>query len=93
MCYGCHDLAMLCFDNNNITIITPFKILIVVALFMTLAIYVYVGMYKMNFKEINSRNRVHNYCFDYLMNSQSNPIFINRKNYQDLAISFTRDDP
>ena len=51
---------------------TPFKILIIVALFMTLAIYVYVGMYKMHFKEINSRNRVHNYYFDYLMNSQSN---------------------
>ena len=33
-------VIVMCLDNNNITITTPFKILIIVALFMTLAIYV-----------------------------------------------------
>ena len=50
-------------------------------------------LYKMHFKEIDIKNRVYKYCFDYLIRaktSETKNIFIDEKNYKDIVICFTR---
>ena len=47
----------------------------------------------MHFKEIDIKNRVYKYCFDYLIRaktSETKNIFIDEKNYKDIVICFTR---
>ena len=50
----------------------------------------------MHIKEINIKNRLYNYYFDYLIKVkklETKNIFFNEKNYNDLIIYFTRYDP
>ena len=54
-----------------------------------------VDTYKMHFKEINIRNRVHNYYFNCLIKArklETKKNLIDEKNYIDLVIYFTRYD-
>ena len=49
----------------------------------------------MNFKEINVKKRVYNYCFDYLIKAkmlEPETILINEKNFKTLVIYFSRYD-
>ena len=51
--------------------------------------------YKMHFKEIDIKNRVYNYYFDYLNKAEkieTKYILIDKKNYEDFFICFTRCD-
>ena len=53
------------------------------------------GLYKIYFKEINIKNRIYNYYFDYLIKAkklETKNILFNEKNYKDLIIYFTRYD-
>ena len=52
-----------------------------------------VGIYKMQIREINIKNRVYKYCFNNLIRtkkSETKNILINKTNYKDLMIYFTR---
>ena len=52
-----------------------------------------IDLYKMHFKEIDIKNRVYKYCFDYLIRAktiETKNIFIDEKNYKDIVICFTR---
>ena len=55
-----------------------------------------VNIYKMQFKEINIKNRLYKYYFDYLIKAkkkiETKNILINEKNYKDLIIYSTRYD-
>ena len=49
----------------------------------------------MHFKEINTKTRIYNYYFDYLIKAktlENKTILTDRRNYKDLVIGFTRYD-
>ena len=53
----------------------------------------FVGEYKMHFKEINIKNRVYNYHFGNLIKAKklgTKKILFDEKNFKDLVIYFTR---
>ena len=51
-------------------------------------------LYKMHFKEINTKNKVYNYCNNLIKVKKlgTKNILINEKNYKDLTIYFIRYD-
>ena len=53
-----------------------------------------VDILKMHFKEINIKNRLFNYYSDYLIKAKKREInvLIDKRNYQNLVIYFTRYD-
>ena len=99
VCNGCHDLLMLCLNISNVAIFSVtginFWIFLTLAnlkqlicwniLFLMIA-----GIHKMSFKEINFKNSVYNYYFNYLIkgNVRNIKYFNQWKNSKDLSIYF-----